>query len=137
MVTLISSHFLERFKNMRSIPDNAMVVAADMVGLYPSIPHSAGLNSLKKAFENRVNKQIPKSDLVKMARFVLSNNYFEFSKKVFQRMSGTAIGTNFVPSYACIYMDEVETEFLQTHSRFKPLVWLKFIDDIFFIWTHC
>ena len=26
-------------------------------------------------------------------------------------------------------------EFLQTQS-FKPLVWLRFIDDMFFIWTH-
>ena len=32
-------------------------------------------------------------------------------------------------------MDEVEIEFLQT-QRFKPLVWLRFIDDISFIRTH-
>ena len=42
-----SSHFLEKIKNIRSIPDNAMLVTADVVGLYPSIPHSAGINSLK------------------------------------------------------------------------------------------
>ena len=57
-----------------------MLVTADVVGLCPSIPHSAGLNSLKKALENRVNKQIPTSDLVKMAKFVLSNNYVELNK---------------------------------------------------------
>ena len=28
-----------------------------------------------------------------MAEFVLSNNYFEFSEKVCQQISGTAIGT--------------------------------------------
>ena len=44
------------------------------------------------------------------------------------------MNTKFVHPYACIYMDEVETEFLQT--QFKPLVWLKFIDNIFFIWAH-
>ena len=32
-------------------------------------------------------------------------------------------------------MNEVETEFLQT-QRFKAQVWLKYIDIIFFIWTH-
>ena len=52
--------------------------------------------------------------LVKIAKFILSNNYFEFSEKVFQQILGTAIGTKFAPPYACIYMDEVETEFLQT-----------------------
>ena len=70
-----------------------------------------------------------------MAKFVLGNNYVEFPKNVFQQTSRTAIGTKFALPYACIYMDEVETEFLQT-QRYKPLGWLRFIDDIFFIWTH-
>ena len=130
-----SSHFLEKIKSIRSIPDNAMLVTADVVGLYPSIPHSPGLNSLRKALEKRLNKQIPTNDLVKMAKLVLSNNYFEVSEKVFQQISGTAIGTKFAPPYACIYMEEVETEFLKT-QRLKPLIWLRFIDDIFFVWTH-
>ena len=34
-----------------------------------------------------------------------------------------------------MYMDEVETEFLQI-QRFKPLVLMGFIDDMFFMWTH-
>ena len=90
---------------------------------------------MKKALEKQVDKQIPTSDLVKTAKFVLSNNYFEFSKKVFQEISGTAIDTKFASPYACIYMNGVETRFLQT-QRFKPLVWLRFIDDIYFIWTQ-
>ena len=56
--------------------------------------------------------------------------------KEYQQKSGTAIGTKFAPSYACIYMYEVEQKFLETQSK-KPLIWLRYIDDIFFIWTHC
>ena len=32
-------------------------------------------------------------------------------------------------------MDQVETEFLKTQKH-KPLVWFRYIDDVFFIWTH-
>ena len=32
-------------------------------------------------------------------------------------------------------MDEVEQKFLETQSK-KPLIWLRYIDDIFFNWTH-
>ena len=32
-------------------------------------------------------------------------------------------------------MDEVEQNFLETQNR-KPLIWLRYIDDIFFIWSH-
>ena len=69
-----------------------------MVILYLSIPHSACLNFLEKDFENRVSKQIPISHLVKMAKFVLRNNYFEFSENFFQQISGTAKArTKFAP----------------------------------------
>ena len=70
-----------------------------------------------------------------MAKFVLKNNYFEFNSKVKHHISGMAIGTKFAPTYACIFMDEIETKFLQT-QEFKPLVWVRYIDDVFFIWTH-
>ena len=38
--------------------------------------------------------------------------------KVHQQKSGTATETKFVPTYACIYMDQVE-------QITKPLNWLK------------
>ena len=65
----------------------------------------------------------------------LKNNYFEFNGQVKHQISGTAIGTKFAPTYACIFMDEIETNFLQT-QEFQPLVWFRYIDNVFFIWTH-
>ena len=70
-----------------------------------------------------------------MAEFVLNNNLFEFDKKVFQQISGNAIGTKFVPPDACIHMDRVEQDFLET-QELQPFLWLRFIDNIFFTWTH-
>ena len=51
-----------------------------------------------------------------MAEFVLQNNFFEFNWEVKRQKSGTAIGTKFAPPYACIFMDEVETEFLKSQE---------------------
>ena len=70
-----------------------------------------------------------------MAQFVLKNNYFKFNSKVKQQVSDMAIGTKFAPPYACIFMDRMETEFLEK-EQLKPWVWLGYIDDIFFVWTH-
>ena len=130
-----SGHFLEKIKTLRCIPDNVLLVTADVVGLYPSIPHQAGLIALKEALGNRLLKKIPTDDLIKMAEFVLSNNFFEFNSDIFQQISGTAIGTKFTPPYACIYMDQVEQKFLATQIN-QPLIWLRYIDNLFFIWTH-
>ena len=65
-----------------------------------------------------------------MAKFVSKNNFFEFDSKTKQQISGTAIGTTFSPRYACIFMDKVETEFLDK-ELLKPWVWLRHIDGIF------
>ena len=70
-----------------------------------------------------------------MASFVLKNNLFEFNGKVKQQVSGTAIDTKFAPTYACIFMDKIESDVLKTQEA-KPLVWYRYIDDVFFIWTH-
>ena len=69
-----------------------------------------------------------------MADFVLKNNFSEFNGEVKQQKSGTAIGTKFAPPYACIFMDEVETEFLKS-QELQLFLWLRYIDDILFIWT--
>ena len=67
-----------------------------------------------------------------MAEFVFKNNFFKFNGSVKQQVSGTA---KCAPTYASIYMGEVETEFFKAQER-TPLVWFRYIDDIFFTWTH-
>ena len=48
-----------------------------------------------------------------MVEFVLRNNYFEFGSSMFEQILGTAIGTNFIPPHAYIFMDQHETKFLE------------------------
>ena len=130
-----SSNFIKNIKHLKNIPDNAILVTADVVGLCPGMPHDARLRALKEVPDGREEKKISKEDLVKMTEFVLKNNYFEFNGQVKHQISGTAIVTKFAPTYVCIFMDEIEIKFLQT-QEFQPLVWFRYIDDVFFIWTH-
>ena len=116
-----SQHSLEKIKTVGSIPENAILVTTNVVGLYPNIPNQAGLKAFKEAFEKRDIKKILTEGLVKMAEFVSGNNRFDFNSKTYQQKSGTAIGTKFAPPYACIYMDEVEQKPLQTQSK-KPVI---------------
>ena len=55
-------------------------------------------------------------NLVKMAEFVLKNNYFEFDRNVYQQVSGTAIDTMFATLYACTFMDLLVNIFLETKA---------------------
>ena len=78
-----------------------MLVTADVVELYPSIPHNEGVEVLKKQIDNFYEKSIPTEDLAKMAEYVLKLTILSF---------WTAIGMKF-----------------EIHSW----IWLRYIDDIF------
>ena len=45
------------------------------------------------------------------------------------------MGTALAPSYANIFIDKFETKALSEYPL-KPLLWKRFIDDIFMVWTH-
>ena len=45
------------------------------------------------------------------------------------------MGTALAPNYANLFMDRFETKALEKYPL-KPLIWKRFIDDIFLIWTH-
>ena len=77
-----SGDFLKKMKSISSIPEDNTLVTANIVGLYPSIPHTAGLAALRDALDNREVKKIPTEDLVKIEEFVLKNNYFEFNRSI-------------------------------------------------------
>ena len=87
-----------------------------MVVLYPSIPHKPGLETLRRRLSERETSEIPSEDIIQMAEFVLENTFFEFNGEFKRQKTGTAIGTKFAPPYACIFMDEVETEFLESQE---------------------
>ena len=111
-----TNEFLWKLKNLKKVPDHAILVTANIVGLHPSNPHNEGLEVLKKQLDNFYEKLIPTEELVKTTEFVLKNNCSEFNSNVKHHISGTATGTIFAPPYAYIYMDYMENQFLKNEQ---------------------
>ena len=119
---------------MDRFPEGAILVTIDVVGLYPHIPHNEGLEAIRKILNTRTNQDIPTDDIVDLAELVLKNNNFEFDGKHFLQKRGTAIGTRMAPAYANMFMHDLESRLLDL-APVKPYLWLRYIDDIFMIWT--
>jgi hypothetical protein len=77
----------------------------------------------------------PDTQLITLLRLNLLSNDFIFNNKVYLQISGTAMGKRFAPSYANIYMADFENKALAGYYL-KPIIWLRYIDDIFGIWGH-
>ena len=105
-----------------------------MVSLYPHILHEEGLQIKKKYLDKREYQSVTEN-VYKLVEIVLKHNYFEFGQDVYQQILGTAIGTKFAPPYANIFMDGLEEENFK-NPKFKPFLWLRYLDDIFCLWTE-
>ena len=66
---------------------------------------------------------------------VIKNNIFKFGKKTLKQKRETGIETKFAPRYSILFMAELEKEILRK-AEFKPYLWWRYIDDIFFLWEH-
>ena len=89
-----TGNFLNEIKNINATPEKAILFTPDVVGFHPSILDQAGLVAFTEALDKSKTHKVPPSKLVKMTEFVLKFNYFQFSDKLYQQISGTAIGTN-------------------------------------------
>ena len=73
--------FLEKLKEVDEIPKGALFVTADVIGLYPSIPHDGGLEALQKQYDKFKDKMVPTEDIIRLVDFVFKNNLFEYDCK--------------------------------------------------------
>ena len=70
----------------------------------------------------------------KCFKLILKENSFQFNGKHYLQTHGTAMGTKMAVAFANIFMNAIEAE-LSRLSSYKPLVWKRYIDDIFSLWN--
>ena len=120
--------------------EQIMLTAADVNALYPSIQLERGMTAIRWFMEQHTSFNQTLKDLcLKLAHFVLTNNYVECEElggASYRQIIGTAMGTSFSVVYAIIFMIWLETPIL-TDARFSQYIRLykRFIDDLFLIWT--
>ncbi|CAC5368932.1 MEGF10_11 [Mytilus coruscus] len=76
---------------------------------------------------------MPTKDILEMIKLVLEGNNFRFMDRDFLQNEGVAIGSKLGKTLACTYMRQWEKA---GEVKEKPLLYKRFIDDGFGIWTH-
>ena len=77
-----SGHFIDKMKRIGKVPEGSFLVTTDVASLYRSIPHKEGILALKSKLEEQTSSKIPTNDLVKLAEFVVKNNFFAFNNEI-------------------------------------------------------
>ncbi|CAI7935254.1 Hypothetical predicted protein [Podarcis lilfordi] len=126
-----TTDFLRKIQSLNNLPNNTILATMDVESLYTNIPHNDGLQAIRNTISDKTTADLA----TKLCQFVLTHNNFKFGDDLFLQISGTAMGTRMAPQYANIFMADLEQRFLNSYPL-KPLLYLRYIDDIFIIWTH-
>ena len=133
-----SLSLIRQLESMSFSPEqNILLTSADVAALYPSINIEDGMKALQWFMAK--HSSIPQNlqpKYLKLARFVLENNYIECKdmEGSFLQKIGTAMGTSFSVTYATIFMIWLETPIIDEFRK-HILLYKRYIDDIFLIWS--
>ena len=113
-----------------------LLFCMDVKKLSPSVPRGDGIAACRLALDNRRDASLPTEEVIQMIELVLDNNNFNLTAdNQFVQTDGTAIGSRLGKNYACTYLGWWEKQLLDG-AGFKPLMYFRYIDDIFGVWLH-
>ena len=130
-----TQHFIRWLKQIGKIHSGALLLTLDVSSLYNNIPNNEGILAVAYHPRKDPEKQKIGPHLLKLLELVLHSMHFNFNGYHYLQIGSTAMGTAVAPNYANIFKDRFKTRALNNWPH-KPLPWLRFIDDIFMIWTH-
>ncbi|XP_059584358.1 uncharacterized protein LOC132250811 [Alligator mississippiensis] len=131
-----TTDLLRKLKNIDHLPSNTLLATMDVTSLYTNIPHQNGIQACLTYLQKQdYNPEYRPKDITELIHFILTHNNFTFNNQHFLQMMGIAMGTKMAPQYANLFMSHLEEDFLK-NCTIKPLLYLRYIDDIFIIWSE-
>jgi UDP-N-acetylglucosamine transferase subunit ALG13 len=130
-----SEELLAALKNVK-ISEKTILFSLDVRSLYTNIPLAKGMEIIKRFFEKHPEPRRPDKHLLKLLQLTLFKNEFAFNGKYYTQRLGVAMGKQFSPSFANLYMSDWEQKILSESQDPKPSSYFRYIDDIFGTWDH-
>ena len=126
---------LEEINKSYNLPENSLLVTWDVKSLYTKIPHKECLDSVLHFLQSTNTSRKKMEVILHFTDLILTSNIFRFGSDCILQKSGIAMVNVTSPSLANLFMGLSEKNLLSKCYK-KSLVWFRYIDDAFFIWTH-
>ena len=106
-------HLLRMIEELNALgpqPPGTRLYSLDIVAMYPSIPTSRAPAVMKKRLLSS-GMGVELADwLTRLVELMLKSSTFEYDGSLYTQATGTSIGAPYAPSYAGMYVGEVEEE---------------------------
>ena len=131
-----TTNFINKIESVsKHLLQKAILVTMDVKSLYTNIPKREGINAVKSFLDTSSIKQLTPI-ITTFLRLILTLNNFIFNDTNFLQTSGVSMGTKCAPSYANLFMGKFAEMYILPQHLNKCSLYLRYIDDIFFIWKN-
>ena len=114
---------------------NCFMVSYDVNSLFTNVPLTETIELiLRKLFttDTTVINGFDKNSFKKILELAVSDTYFVFDNILYKQIDGMAMGSPLGPTFANIFMCNLEESFLeQCPNTFKPMFYKRYVDDTF------
>ncbi|CAN7945344.1 unnamed protein product [Ixodes hexagonus] len=132
-----TTDFLNQINRMNEsdiISEDSILVTIDVNSLYTNIPHDEGLSAIREFLSVCPSSLADNDCILRLLELILNYNNFVFYNTHYLQIQGAAMGSKMSPNYANIFMGKFEESFVWSYTK-KPVIYLRYIDDIFIIWN--
>ena len=127
-----SQHLIQKCENLKLESKEIFLYSCDFESLYTNIDQNECLNLISDFMRDKLNDENIKIEgFYTILKLILENNFFSFEGSFYYHQKiGIAMGSRCGPSIANIFVYILEKRWLDIY---KPLLFSRFIDDIFII----
>ena len=129
-----TTDFINKTKDLQ-VPPNTILATLDVCSLYTNIPNKEGIESIRTTLTKAGTPTPLKTIIITFLTLILTRNNFVFNGTHYIQIKGCAMGTKCAPTYANLFMGEFEEKHIYNLIKEKTKKYLRFIDDIFLVWT--
>ncbi|XP_044744802.1 uncharacterized protein LOC123306745 isoform X2 [Coccinella septempunctata] len=125
-----SYDLINKINGITNIPDDYVLISVDVKSLFTNIPQDLVERLIKDnwaVYESCVN--VPLDVLLNIIKFIFDNSFFQYNKRFYAQVRGTAMGNPASPILAELVMNHLIAFVLSVLNFHIPVVFV-YVDDI-------
>jgi len=129
-----SFEFVKRIKEIILNERKTYIMCSfDVESLYTNVPVDEAINlTLDYMYKQNklINVPFHRQQMKQFLELSIKDAPFQFHNKIFKQADGVGMGNPLSPILADLWMQKIEQK-LNKFSTNKPIIWLRYVDDIF------
>lgn len=134
---LSSVSFAKRLHSLQLLHTHRMM-SLDVKDMFSNVPVARTIEIIERNLYNNSNISTQETnEIVILLRLVTSQSYFIFNGTVYSQEEGLPMGSPLSGMLANIFLDDLETAFLDEFNKENSIFeWSRYVDDIFLIFDY-